>query len=117
IEIPYDLVNLDLGATISQRREAHRLDMRIDHRPLSRPVFADAVMAANISAFHSVGPQHVTMHGGENRCHVTGIEPFIESSEELNVGARHLNLSKLTLARAGLRRGQQEPPAQRESAC
>src|SRR5882724_11814053 len=88
-EVADGLVDLDRDASISQRREAHWFNVRVDHRPLSRPVVADASMPRDMSAFHSIGPQHIEMQHGHNRVHVAGIESFVEVLEDVYVGARH----------------------------
>jgi hypothetical protein len=55
-EVAHGLVDLDCDDTITFRPEIDRLDMRVDHRPLTCPVGANAVVAVHMAAFHSVRP-------------------------------------------------------------
>src|SRR5258707_14892442 len=66
--------------------ECHRLDMRIDHAPLPRPVSANSSMTVNCAAFHAIWPFHVGLHGGQGAVDIPGVERLVRPSDELNAG-------------------------------
>src|SRR5882757_6641473 len=66
LEVADGLVNLDDDLTLRPGREGHGLDMRIDARPLARPIAANAVSAMDMTALHAVGPGDVAMKDGKD---------------------------------------------------
>src|SRR2546426_10639587 len=69
-----DLMPVDHGAARRMRLDAHRLDVRIDHAPLTSPVVSNAAMAVDTPAFHPIRPLDISMHGGQRRVDVAGVE-------------------------------------------
>ena len=43
VEVPHDLMNLDDDLSLGANGEGNRLNARIDHGPLARPIAADFV--------------------------------------------------------------------------
>lgn len=73
-KIADDLMNSNNNAATTVRVELDRIDMRIDHPPLSSPVVANAAMPMDRSTFHAVGPLHIGLHSRERGFHFTGVE-------------------------------------------
>src|ERR1700730_15836585 len=70
--------------------------MRVDYRPLPRPVIADTVVSVNMPALHAVGPHDVSVHGRQHRFHVAGVETVVKVLEKFSLSlgiARSLDLS------------------------
>src|SRR5580704_8000175 len=59
-----DLVYLYYHPALCITVEFHGFDVRIEHGPLPRPIFADPNPAMNRAAFHSVWPQDIWLHRG-----------------------------------------------------
>jgi len=64
-------------------------DMRIHLAPLPRPVISHSGMALNPSAFHSIWPIHILVHGVQNTVEVPLIEERIRSNKQLMIRYRH----------------------------
>src|SRR6266478_9864099 len=62
--------------------ERGRLDVRIDHRPLTCPVAAHFVVC----------PNDILVHGCEHRLHVTSVEAVVNTFKEVHF-VRHSNLA------------------------
>src|ERR1700733_14302973 len=71
--------------------ESDRLDVRIDHRPLTCPVPAHFVASVDMAAFHAICPNDILVHRCEHRLHVASVEAVVNTFEEVHV-ARHPNL-------------------------
>ena len=56
-----------------------RLDMRIEHGPLPRPIIAHALVSMDEAALHSVRPDHIGVHPGQHRVEAAGIEIAVGS--------------------------------------
>ena len=57
VQIARGQMNLDVGCSILADRKAGWLRACVHHRPLSRPVVADAVVPVEMPAFQPVGPR------------------------------------------------------------
>lgn len=57
--------------------KGNRLNVRIDFRPLLRPVSADFLRATNKTAFERFGPSHFRRHGGEGGVNIARVESSI----------------------------------------
>src|SRR5262245_62125345 len=68
--------------------EADRFDVRINRRPLSRPVFADALTPIHTPAFPTVRPINIRAQRSQNSVNVAGIERAVDSREQIVV-CRH----------------------------
>ena len=55
-----------------------RVNTRVQHFPLARPVVSDSLVALNIASIHAVGPSHVRSHAGQAAVDVAGVEGAIE---------------------------------------
>jgi hypothetical protein len=55
-EIADGLPDLCDDRAIRSSMKAHRLDVRIDHAPLARPVLAYGLAAMDVATIHAVGP-------------------------------------------------------------
>jgi hypothetical protein len=62
VEVLHQLFDLDRHAPVRRLAEADRLDARVDHRPLARPVVADLGMAVDAAALPAVGPVDIRVH-------------------------------------------------------
>ena len=82
-EVMHDLVDVDSDFILTASRISDRLNVRIDHRPLTRPVAAHAIPSMNVAAFHSICPCDILAHGCKYRLHVTGVKPGINAFEKL----------------------------------
>jgi len=51
-----------------------RVNTRVQHFPLARPVVSDSLVALNIASIHAIGPGHVGSHTGQATVDVAGIE-------------------------------------------
>src|ERR1700758_1559841 len=80
-EVVYDLVDVRDHFLLRADGEADRLDVRIDHRPLTGPVAAHAFATVDVPSFHSVGPGDVVAHGCKHRVHVAGVETGVDALE------------------------------------
>src|SRR6266566_3222028 len=72
--------------------ERDRLDVRINHRPLTCPVAAHFVASVDMTAFHAVCPNDILVHGCEHRLHVTSVEAVVNTFKEVHF-VRHSNLA------------------------
>ena len=68
--------------------EGNRLDVRVDLRPLLRPVGADLLMAVGEAAFERLRPSHIGCHDGEGGVNVSRIEGGIRRAEQFDVWRR-----------------------------
>ena len=71
--------------------ERDRLDVRVDHRPLTCPVVANFVASVDMTAFHAICPNDILVHGCEDRLHVTSVEAVVNTLKEVHF-VRHANL-------------------------
>src|SRR5438094_5951909 len=70
--------------------ERDRLNVRIDHRPLTCPVAAHFVASVDMTAFHAVCTNDILVHGCEHRFHVTSVEEVVNTFKEVHF-VRHSN--------------------------
>src|SRR6266567_6141684 len=68
-----------------------RLDVRIDHGPLTGPVAAHFVASADMTAFHAICPNDILVHSCKYRFHITSVEAVVNTLKELHF-VRHSNL-------------------------
>jgi hypothetical protein len=80
-QIPSDRMDIRDGSPRLIGGNASRLDVRIDHASLAGPVIADATMAMNASAFHSIRPVGFGGHQRESGVGVADAEDFVDSGE------------------------------------
>src|SRR5207245_11784125 len=71
--------------------ERDRLDVRINHRPLTCPVAAHFVASVDMTAFHAVCPNDILVHGCYHRLHVTSVEAVVNTFKEVHF-VLHSNL-------------------------
>ena len=84
-QVPNHLVNVDHRSTGFILFEPYRLNVGINHPPLTPPVIAYLAVAVNSAALHAVGPVHIRMHHGQNRLDVPGIKGAIGQKEQLSL--------------------------------
>src|SRR5512135_2737646 len=75
-------------ATLSER---DRLDVWVDHRPLTRPVPAHFVTSVYMTTFHAICPNDILVHGCEHGFDITGVEAVVNAFKEVHF-VRHSNL-------------------------
>jgi hypothetical protein len=78
-----DLMDIDddtLGPVLS---DAHGFDVRIDHRPLARPVRTNRDPTVHSPAFHAIGPIDVRVQRGQDSVNISTIEGSIERREAI----------------------------------
>src|SRR5258706_11054103 len=68
-----------------------RLDVRIDHGPLTDPVAAHFVASPDMAAFHAICPNDILVHSCKYRFHITSVEAVVNPLKELHF-VRHSNL-------------------------
>jgi hypothetical protein len=78
-EIAHYLMHLDDYFRFSAFRKRNRLDVRVDHRPLPRPVTAHAFAPVDMAPFHAVCPSDILVQGCEHRLNVACVEAIIDS--------------------------------------
>ena len=83
LSVAHRLVDLDDELPVGAVGEADRLNARVDHRPLTRPVAAHSIPSMNVAAVHSICPGDVLVHGREHSLHVAGVEPVVNTFEKL----------------------------------
>src|SRR6266567_2987568 len=88
----HDLVDFHNHFAFGAVGERDRLDVRIDHRPLTCPVAAHFVASVDMTAFHAVCPNDILVHGCEHRLHVTSVEAVVNTFKEVHF-VRHSNLA------------------------
>jgi hypothetical protein len=93
LKVMHNLVHFDDDLSIGTDGESHRLDVRIDNRPLTRPVAAHAIPSMNVAAFHPVGPRDVFPHGRKHGFYIPGIKSGIYAIEKRNL-VRHSRFSE-----------------------
>jgi hypothetical protein len=82
-EIPFEIAHhlmhfydhFRLG-TLGKR---NRLDVRIDHCPLLRPVTAYSFAPVDMPPFHAICPNYIFVQGCEHRLHVASVEAIVDS--------------------------------------
>ena len=83
--------NFSRGAS----RESHRLDVWIDHRPLTCPVAAHAIPSMNVPTLHPIGPRDIRVHCRENALHGTSVEPVINMFEKFHFVGHSISVHRL----------------------
>jgi hypothetical protein len=78
VEIAHDLMDLYDHFAFGTSRERDRLDMRIDHRPLTRPVAAHLGTSVDVTTFHAVCPNDILVHGCEHGLHIASVEAVVQ---------------------------------------
>src|SRR5262249_39974522 len=68
--------------------EADRFDVRINRRPLARPVITYALAPVHTPAFPTIRPINVRAQGSQNSVNVAGIERAVDVLEQIVV-CRH----------------------------
>src|SRR5712671_181825 len=91
VEVAHNLTYFHNHVTFGDVCERDRLDVWIDHRPLTCPVAAHFVASVDMTAFHSICPNDLLVHGSEHRLHVTSVEAVVNTFKELHF-IRHSNL-------------------------
>ena len=84
LKVAHDLVNFNDDFPVWAGGKGDGRDVRIDHRPLARPIPAHAIPSTNVAAFHSICPHDVLVHGCEHGLHVAGVEPVINEFEKFH---------------------------------
>src|SRR5262245_48914315 len=72
--------------------EADRFDVRIDRRPLARPVITNAIVSIHTPAFPTIRPINIRAHESQDSVDVAGIEGVVDFCEQIIV-ARHRKLT------------------------
>jgi len=83
-QVAHDLMHFDDDFPLESFGELERLDVRIDHRPLACPVAAHSLATVDVAAVHSIGPDDVLVHRGEERLRVASVEPVVETFEKFD---------------------------------
>src|SRR5262249_19508504 len=58
--------------------ETLRIDARIDHLPLARPIFAHSRVPVDEPSFNSIRPSDIRMHAGQASIDVAGVKGGVE---------------------------------------
>ena len=82
IQVAHHLMYFHDDFPLRSGGERDRLHVRIDHGPLARPVTAYAVPPVDMSAFQSICPYDILVHGGEHRLHIALVESAVNMPEE-----------------------------------
>jgi hypothetical protein len=77
VEIANYLMDMHRDSAVGEGFETLRRDDGVNHVPLARPVFADALMAADSSAFHAVGPIHIGMKEEQQKIEIALVEGVV----------------------------------------
>jgi hypothetical protein len=78
-EIAHHLMHFDDHFCFWAFRKRNRLDVRIDHCPLPRPVIAYSFAPVDMAPFHAICPNDIFVQGCEHRLHVARIEAIVDS--------------------------------------
>src|ERR1700676_193633 len=70
-------MDFDNDLCIGSMGELHRLDVRIDCRPLACPIPAHSIASVDMPAFHSICPHNILVHGREHALYVASVEPIV----------------------------------------
>src|SRR6266852_5842976 len=92
VEVAHDLMDFDNHFPFGTVGERNRLDVRIDHRPLTCPVAAHFVASLDMAAFHAICPNDILVHGCKHRLHVTSVEAAVNTFKEVHF-VRHSSLA------------------------
>jgi len=77
--VTHHLMNFDNDFLLAIGRDVDGLDMRIEDRSLTFPIAAHLVASVDVATFHSICPNDVGMHGGEDALDVAAIKEVIHS--------------------------------------
>src|SRR4030088_970088 len=83
--------NLNDNRTIRSFGEAHGLDVRTDHRPLSRPVLPNGLAAMNVAAVHAVRPRHIIGEHGKHTVKVSLVESIVHTLQNFNIAVHRIS--------------------------
>jgi hypothetical protein len=78
-----ELMNINDDSTVLVFRHVRRFDDRINHRPLTGPVFPDTLPAEHTATFHSVRPVHVRVHGFQDGIDLAAIKGLVNVRQQL----------------------------------
>src|SRR5271156_2932621 len=67
IQIANHLMDRHHGSSDLVSLKAHRFDMRDNQTPLPHPIGTHTAVSVDASAFHSIRPIHILIHGFEHR--------------------------------------------------
>ena len=81
LKAPNHLMNPDRDATVGAGGNRHRLDLRVNLRPLPPPVLADRVATMEPSSPLRVGPVDVVAGSREHRIDIAGVAALIEAAQ------------------------------------
>src|ERR1700730_881197 len=98
--VAHNLVDPDDDFSVGARGEVPRLDMRIDHRPLTGPVAADAFASMHVAAVLAIRPHDVSVQGNKDPFDVTGIEALVNTLDKFHIAGHRPSHSSLMLAAA-----------------
>ena len=65
--------------------KAHGLDVRTDHGPLARPVFAHGLAAVDVATIHTVGPGDIIGEHGQHAVYVPRVEAIVDALKEFDI--------------------------------
>jgi hypothetical protein len=82
-EVTHDLMHVHQHTPSTLRLEGNGLDVRIDLRPLLRPVGADFLMPMDEAALERHRPSHVRRHGSEGGVDVSRIESSVSLAQQV----------------------------------
>src|SRR5712671_1741883 len=69
-EVAHGLMDPHDGFCAGVRRESHRLDMRVDHRPLAGPVATNFEVSLHVATVLAVRPQDVCVQESQDAFNV-----------------------------------------------
>lgn len=78
-EIAHHLVHLDDYFRFRAFGKRHRLDARVDHCPLPRPVAPYFFSPVDIAPLHTIRPNDIFVQGCKHRLHVASVEAIVNS--------------------------------------
>jgi len=82
-EVFDDLMNLHRRGSISGLRDLHRIDARIDRRPLLCPIRPDRRSPMDVASIHTVRPSYVFRESREDRVDVARVEASVKLLDKL----------------------------------
>jgi hypothetical protein len=84
-EIADGLPDLCDDRAILSSVKAHRLDVRIDHGPLARPVLAYGLTAMDVASVHAIGPGDIIGERDQHAVYVPRVEALVDAFEHFDV--------------------------------
>ena len=79
VEVAHHLMDFHNYVPFRAVSERDRLDVRIDHLPLTYPVAAHFVTSVDMTAFHAICPNDILVHSCEHSLDITSVEAVVNT--------------------------------------